>query len=292
MPATHEVRLPGGRTLHAAETGDPRGVAVIAHPGTPGGALPFPPAAEEDARSRGIRLVAYDRPGYAGSTPQPGRSVADAAADTAAVADALGIGRFATYGLSGGGPHALACAALLPDRVSAAVTVSSPAPRDAECLDWYAGQGEDNVREHRTAEAGAEPLRRLLAPAREGMLAARPEQMEEGLGTLLSEPDRRILTHELSAWLLAAGAHGMARGVEGWVDDDRAFVTGWGFSPADVRVPVRVWHGAHDRFIPVAHGRWLAAAIPGAETEISEADGHLSLTTGRLPDVHAWLVQR
>ena len=116
--------------------------------------------------------------------------------------------------------------------------------------------------------------------------------MEEGLGTLLSEPDRRILTRELSAWLLASGAHGMAHGVEGWVDDDRAFVTGWGFSPADVRVPVRLWHGVHDRFIPVAHGRWLAAAIPAAEAEISEADGHLSLTTGRLPDVHAWLVQR
>src|SRR3954469_6493893 len=120
MPSRQSIATEGGRTLHVVEDGDFGGLPVIVHGGTPGGAEPLHRPWVEDARGRGIRLIAYDRPGYGPSTPQPGRSVADAAADVAATADALGLDRFATWGASGGAPHALAMAALLPDRVVAA----------------------------------------------------------------------------------------------------------------------------------------------------------------------------
>ena len=136
----HDVRTPDGRKLHVLEGGDPDGLPVVVHHGTPGGALQYEPHAV-DAAERGIRLLSYDRPGYGGSTPHEGRSVADAAADVSAIADALGIGDFGTYGGSGGGPHTLACAALLPDRVVGAVAIASVAPFPAEGLDWLARHG-------------------------------------------------------------------------------------------------------------------------------------------------------
>lgn len=289
MPRAHTATAPGGRTLHAVEDGDPDGMPVVVQPGTPGGAEPLYAPWVDDARSRGIRLIAYDRPGYGPSTPRPGRAVADAAADVAALADALGVDRFATWGVSGGGPHALACAALLPGRVTAAAALGSPAPYDAAGLDWFAGQAEDNVAEHRTAAAGAERLRRLLGPARSGMLAARPEQMRDGLGALLHPLDAELVEGAAAAYLLGSSQHGLAPGLDGWVDDDRAFVTPWGFDPASIRVPVLLMHGEHDGFIPVAHGRWLAARIPGVEARISGQDAHLTLSLRRIPEVHEWL---
>ena len=291
MPTTHRVPTTGGRSLHVVEDGDPGGVPVLAHHGTPSGAEPpFAPWVR-DAAERGIRLIAYDRPGYGRSDPQTGRTVANAATDAAAIADALGIDRFATWGVSGGGPHALACAALLPDRVTAAATLGSPAPYDADGLDWLEGQGEDNVVEHRRAAEGLEPLRELLEPPRRAMLEARPEQLADELASLLTEVDRDALTGELAAYLLGSSQHGLEQRLDGWLDDDRAFVTPWGFSPTDIRVPVKILHGVHDRFVPATHGRWLAGRIPGAEAEISDEDGHVTLIW-RLPEVHAWLTAR
>jgi pimeloyl-ACP methyl ester carboxylesterase len=292
MPARHSVATHDGRTLQVVEDGDPGGQPAIVHGGTPGGAEPLYRPWVEDALARGIRLVAYDRPGYGPSTPRPGRTIADAAADVAAIADALGIDRFATWGASGGGPHALATAALLPDRVVAAAALGSPAPFDAHGLDWFAGQEDDNVNEHRAAVAGPETLRRMLAPARDGMLAARPSQMLEGLGSLLHPLDAELVHGEVAEYLLRSAQHGLERSIDGWVDDDRAFVTPWGFDPADVRVPVLIRHGVHDRFIPVAHGRWLADRIPRAEAHISEDDAHLTLSIRRIPEVHEWLTRR
>jgi pimeloyl-ACP methyl ester carboxylesterase len=291
MPTTHSVAAPGGRTLHVAEAGDPGGRPVIVHAGTPGGAEPIRAVWADDARARGLRLITYDRPGYGPSTPQPGRTVADAAADVAAVADALGLDRFATWGASGGGPHALAAAALLPERVTAAAVLASPAPFDAEGLDWFAGQAEDNVNEHHAAVDGADALRQMLAPAREGMLAARPNQMLEGMGSLLHPLDAAIMDAEVSGYLLSSSQHGIGPGLDGWVDDDRAFVTPWGFDPRDVRVPVLLMHGVHDLFIPVTHGRWLAERIPGVDARISDDDAHLTLSIRRIPEVHEWLTR-
>jgi pimeloyl-ACP methyl ester carboxylesterase len=291
VPTTHTVGAGPGRTLHVVEDGDPRGIPVLVHPGTPGGAEPFYRPWVEDARDRGIRLIAYDRPGYGPSTPQPGRRVADAAADAWLIADSLGIDRFATWGVSGGGPHALACAALLGDRVTAAASLASPAPYDADGLDWYAGQAEDNLVEHGAAVEGAEPLRRLLEPARRGMLAAQPAEMRAGMGDLLDPLDAALFDDEVSAYLLRGSQHGLADGLDGWVDDDLAFVTPWGFAPEDCATPVLLMHGEHDRFIPASHGRWLAARIPRVDARISGDDAHLTLSIRRIPEVHEWLMQ-
>jgi pimeloyl-ACP methyl ester carboxylesterase len=289
MPTTHSVATPEGRTLHVAEGGDPNGRPVIVHGGTPGGAEPLRDAWADDARERGLRMISYDRPGYGPSTSQPGRTVARAASDVAAIADTLGFDRFATWGASGGGPHALAVAALLPERVTAAAVLASPAPFDADGLDWFAGQADDNVNEHRAAVAGEEPLRQMLAPAREGMLGAQPTQMLEGMGSLLHPLDAAIMNGEVARYLLASAQHGLAPGLDGWVDDDRAFVTPWGLDPGAVRVPVLLLHGEHDRFIPVSHGRWLAGRIPGVEARFSDEDAHLTLSIRRIPEVHEWL---
>jgi pimeloyl-ACP methyl ester carboxylesterase len=291
MPTTHTVATSDGRDLHVAEGGEPDGRAVFMHAGTPGGAEPLRRGWSDDAAARGLRLIAYDRPGYGPSTPQPGRTVADAAADTATIADALGVERFLTWGHSGGGPHALACAVLLPDRVDAAAVMASPAPFDADGLDWFEGQAEDNVNEHRAAVDGERRLRMLLAPAREALLSAQPNQMLDGMGSLLAGPDAELMHGEVAEYLLAGTKHGIEHTVDGWVHDDRAFVTPWGFDPAGARVPVLLWHGVQDRFIPVAHGRWLARRVPGAEARISEEDAHLTLSIKRIPEVHEWLTR-
>jgi pimeloyl-ACP methyl ester carboxylesterase len=293
LARTHTVSTPEGRALHVIEDGAGGGFPVFVHHGTPGAADPFYRSWVDDANERGIRLIAYDRPGYGGSDPHPGRRVADAAGDVRAIADALGLERFATWGESGGGPHTLACAALIPERLTAAAVLCSPAPFDAEGLDWFAGQAQDNIEEHETALRGAEPLRRLLAPAREGMLAAEPEQLREGLGSLLSDVDAELVTGEVAAHLLAGVHNGLAPGLDGWVDDDLAFVSPWGFDPADAgAVPVLLLHGVHDNFIPPTHARWLAERIPGVDARVSDADGHLTLTMRRVPEVQAWLTEQ
>ena len=125
-----DLQLSDGRTLHFYDTGGEdadTSLAVFWHHGTPNTGAP-PEPLFVTAAERGIRWVSYDRPGYGGSTPRPGRDVASAAADVASIADTLGIGQFAVMGHSGGGPHALACAALLPGRVQATIAASGTAP--------------------------------------------------------------------------------------------------------------------------------------------------------------------
>jgi pimeloyl-ACP methyl ester carboxylesterase len=287
----HEVRAPDGRALVAIEEGDPDGVPVLYHHGTPGSGLLYP-AWSSDAAERGIRLIGYDRAGYGGSDRRPGRAIADVAADVAAIADALGVARFATWGVSGGGPHALACAALLGDRVVAAATFAGAAPSDAPDLDFMAGMGEDNIQEFEAAFAGEETLRPLLEAMAGGMLGATPEQLVEQLRTILSPPDVAVLTGELAEFLIASIAAGIKRGVDGWLDDDLAFVKPWGFDPAAISVPLQVWQGEQDLMVPAAHGQWLASHLPGAEAQISGEDGHLTLTEVRLGEVHSWLAAR
>src|ERR687893_555599 len=158
---THEVSTGDGRTLAVVETGAADGPVVLGQHGTPGSGR-FHRAEIESAERIGLRLLAYDRPGYGGSTRQPGRDVAGAATDVAAIMDTLGAERFATYGWSGGGPHALACAALLDGRCAAVATIAGVAPADAPGLEFMAGMGEGNVEEFGTAREGREPLEALL----------------------------------------------------------------------------------------------------------------------------------
>jgi pimeloyl-ACP methyl ester carboxylesterase len=287
----HTVEAPGGRTLRVLEDGDPGGVPVIAHHGTPGSRLLYRRWVE-DATERGIRLIAYDRPGYGGSDRRPGRSVADVAADVEAIADALGLDRILTQGRSGGGPHALACAALLGDRVAAAATLASVAPYDAEGLDFLAGMGEDNVEEIGAAIEGAEALGPLLEEFAPRLLEADPDELVEGLKSLLSPPDVAVVDGGLAEELIAVTSEGIRTTRGGWLDDDLAFLKPWGFELDSISVPLQVWQGRQDLMVPLAHGEWLARHLPGADVRLSDDDGHLSIEHLRIGELHAWLVER
>jgi pimeloyl-ACP methyl ester carboxylesterase len=280
-----------GRRLAVLDAGEESGPAVFVSHGTPGSGLLWREAIE-DAESRGMRLLAYDRPGYGGSDPHPGRNVADAAGDVSALADALGIERFAVEGGSGGGPHALACAALLPDRLVAAACLAGVAPYPAEGLDWLDGMGEDNVREFSAVLAGRDELEAFLNAMTGEMLSAEPDALADALRTLCSPVDAAVLTGEFAEYLLAAVRRAVGETIEGWIEDDFAFVSPWGFELEDIQVPVQLWHGAEDRFVPIAHGRWLAERIPGVEAHLSDDDGHLTIQISRIGAVHGWLLER
>jgi pimeloyl-ACP methyl ester carboxylesterase len=272
---------PDGRALDVYEDGDPSGVAVLVHHGTPGAGTLYGPWAA-DAAARGIRQIAYTRPGYGGSTRDTGRSVASAAADAAAIMDALGIERFGTWGASGGGPHALACAALLGDRVAAAATLGSIAPR-AEGLDHFGGMGPEGVRELEATLAGEAELRAYI----DRSVAEPPEPR-----VLFGQADLAALGGALGTYLVDGIRAGTEGGFDGWVDDDLAFVGPWGFDVGEIAVPVQVWQGRQDRMVPEAHGAWLARRLPRADVRISPDDGHITLLERRVGDVHAFLLQR
>ena len=279
------------RTLDVHEAGDPAGLPVIFHHGTPSAGLPYKTHAAL-AREQGIRLIGYDRPGYAGSTRAKGRRVKDCVADVTAIADALRLERFATWGVSGGGPHALACAALCDDRLKATASLASVAPLAADGLDWLAGMGEDNHVEFGKTLDGEEALRGFCAPVAKEMIAADPEELVRVLDSLLGPADRAVLTGAFAEYMHQCDVHGLTHGVDGWIDDDFAFVQPWGFEVGDISSPVLLLHGEDDRFVPVSHGHWLAARIPGVETRIDSADGHLTLFEGRMREVNAWLIAR
>jgi pimeloyl-ACP methyl ester carboxylesterase len=256
-------------------------VDVIFHHGTPSTARVYP-RWEQD----GVRLIGFERPGYGTLPRKPGRRIADVVDDVVALADSLGIERFATWGLSGGAPHALACAALLPDRVVACAAIGSPAPPDADGLDWLAGQGEGNIVEHQTAMQGETALRPVLEQEHAAMVAGGPAGFREALASLLSGADAEALDDEL-----AEHFHASLGELDGWIDDDLAFTRPWGFEVGQIRVPVLIRHGEQDKFCPPAHARWLAEHIPGAELQLTPDDGHLTLYQHGIPGVHDWLLR-
>ncbi|MEJ7630843.1 MAG: alpha/beta hydrolase [Nocardioidaceae bacterium] len=284
------VPLPDGRSLHAYEGGDPSGQLVVVHHGTPGSGL-LRREWVEDAREHGIRLVGYDRAGYGGSTRHQGRSVADVAPDIAALADSLGADRFLTWGASGGGPHALACAANLPDRVVAAASVASVAPYDAVGLDFLDGMGQDNLDEFGAAALGEQALRPYLSAQTAGLLAASPESLREAMDGLLSDVDRDALTGETAEFVHGSMTSGLRQSCDGWLDDDLAFVSAWGFDVDSIVVPVLVMQGEQDLMVPFAHGRWLAAAVLSATVRLMADEGHISLAA-KVPEVHDWLLSQ
>jgi pimeloyl-ACP methyl ester carboxylesterase len=281
----------GDRVLGIYEDGPSDGPVILYHHGTPAAGGPFS-LWVDDVAARGARLVSYDRPGYGVSTPVPGRTVADAAADSAAIMDALGVERFATWGISGGGPHALACAALLPDRVVAAASLAGVTPFDAPGINYFRGMGQDNLVEFGLAMGGREHIEPFAEQQAKEMLGASASEITEMLATLVSEPDRAVLDGSVGEYFVATMPTNFAAGAGGWVDDDFAFLWPFGFDVAAISVPTLVVHGEQDRFVPVDHGRWLASEIPDAETWISPDDGHLTLMVNRVPDVHGWLLER
>ena len=285
------VTTSDGRVLTVREDGDPEGFPVLFISGTPGSSTIYEPHAR-DAAERGIRLFSYDRPGYGGSTRQKDRNVADCASDIAAVCDGLGIDQFGVWGISGGGPHALAAAALLPGRVIAAAALASVAPYDAEGLNFLEGMGEKNVEEFGTIFEGEDVHRASMEKQRHELLSATPEQLLELWQTLLGPSDREVATGALAAFLLDHMRAGIGSSGDGWIDDGRAFVAPWGFDLASIRVPVQLWHGEQDQFVPHAHGVWLAEHIPGVDAHLTAEDGHLTLAERRVSEVHGWLLER
>jgi pimeloyl-ACP methyl ester carboxylesterase len=270
------VGLSDGRLLEALVAGPEGGVPLVCHHGTPFAAAPRPVALAV-ARDHGLRTIIANRPGYAGSTARPARTVADVASDTAALLDQLGHGRFLTLGWSGGGPHALACAALLGDRCMAAATVGGVAPADAGGLAWLDGMGPENVEEFTLARSGGLAFSSFLERSAATMADVSGAQLAASLGGLVSDVDRDTLTHELADSLAASLRSALSRGVEGWREDDLAFLAPWGFDPGAVRGPVAVWQGGQDLMVPPSHGAWLADHVPAARRWLLPAEGHLSL---------------
>jgi pimeloyl-ACP methyl ester carboxylesterase len=287
----HELTTADGRTLRIYDSGDPDGHPVFGLHGTPGcGRLRQ--SAIDSARDNGLRLLSHDRPGYGGSSRQPGRLIRDVAADVATIADQLGIDRFGVWGISGGGPHALACTALLPERVIAGVSIASPAPIDADGLDYFADMGDMNAEEVEILAKGAEHHIAWLREQADAMQTGSAEDLRTALATLLSPVDREALTNELAAYLHENFRLAMAQGVEGWHDESVAELSPWAFDVGTIRVPMQVWHGQQDRFVPVSHGRWLGDQVPGAELQIIADDGHISLIERGVPLAQDWLASR
>ncbi len=286
MAETRQVEAPDGRTLRVEAAGDGERVVVV-QLGTPNGGVLYEPWVD-DAASRGLTLVTYDRPGYGGSSRRPGRSVADCAGDVRAIGRSMGFERCAVWGFSGGGPHALACAALLPDLVEAVAVIGSPAP-EAPGLDHLDGMMDENREDIELFRSDRELWERRGRSDREDMLAMSVADLAEAWSEGASPGDGALLHTGFGAWLHRAVVAGLAPSADGWLDDAVAFNTAWGFDPAGIAVPVKVWHGVDDRFVPIQQGRWLAETIPGAEAEIRDGDGHLRVAATCIGDVHEWL---
>lgn len=285
------VTAPDGRTLCAAEWGDPAGFPVFALHGTPGGRLNRHPTPSRYAEA-GARVITYDRAGYGRSDRHAGRSVVDVVGDVVAIADAFGVGEFAVTGGSGGGPHCLAVAARLPDRVVRARCVVGVAPYPADGLDWFDGMDPLNVKEFGWALAGEDVLVPELTRELEEMAARVAVDPSKLLGDdwELDEADRAVMARSDMAAVLREATAELARGGPyGWVDDDLAFTRPWGFDLAEIRVPVEVRYGAKDVLVPAAHGAWLAAHVPHARVVVEDEQGHLA-DPDAVVELMAWLV--
>ncbi len=268
-----DIELEDGRIVHAYKQDVAADIHLLWHHGTPNIGTPPQPLFNASAGLR-IGWFSFDRPGYGGSTPLPGRDIASAAGDAAAVADALEVDRFAVMGHSGGGPHALACAALLPDRVTAAVIASGLAPLEAEGLDWFAGMIPSGEASLRAAIDGPDAKERYETSGVE----YDPEFTASDLAALAGE----------WSWLGEVVGPAVAEGPGGLIADDLAYVTPWGFNPAEISAPILFLHGGKDRIVPSSHSQWLADRCPKAELRLSPEDGHVSILTSAVPALE-WL---
>ncbi len=280
MSSPDHLRLPDGRRLDLRVSGPPDGAPFIFHHGTPGAATASR-ALERAVHERGLCFVTTSRPGYGDSSRQPGRSVVDVVADTRAVLAVLGAERCLIGGWSGGGPHALACAARLEEAV-AVLSIASVAPYHAAGLDWMAGMGEENVTEFEAAFEGEERLRAYLDQVREHLLDVTVADIVTSLDTLLPDVDRAALTGEFGEDMAASFRQALRTGVDGVVDDDLAFTKDWGFELDEIAIPIMIWQGSADLMVPFSHGQWLAVRLPRASAHLEDGQGHLSIGLGAL----------
>lgn len=277
------VELAQGRRLVAEVAGPEAAPAVVFHHGTPGSSWSEPRLVDAVV-ARGWRYVAPTRAGYGESTRDEGRDVAAVAADTERLCDHLGAVRFATVGWSGGGPHALACAAAMPERCVGAVTVAGVAPYVPEAFDWTEGMGPTNVEEFRLSLEDRPRYHEMLAEFRTALLAMEPEKvtsLRELFGDLVSDADEAAADRAFCAYMVHNAHAALHEGIDGWIDDDDAFTRPWGFGLDEVEVPVVVLQGDHDLMVPPAHAEWLGRHVPGAQLHRFGDEGHLSLIARR-----------
>jgi pimeloyl-ACP methyl ester carboxylesterase len=280
-----------GRSLTVYDAGDPGGRPILFHHGTPMSGIPFEPHIVY-ARERGIRLVSFDRAGYGDSSRNAHRTVADVAQDVEAIADGLGLDRLATWGLSGGGPHALATAAGLDDRVVAVAAAASVAPPDRPDFELTDGMGEGNIVEFGLARQGEEALRPFLEHEAADIEDLDVPGLVDSMRTVLSDLDAATIEGEFGEHLLQCFSTGLAGGVDGWLDDDLAFVQPWGFELERISKPTLVIQGRQDMMVPWSHGEWLAENVPEAEAWLREDEGHLTLLARLAPSIYGWLLAR
>jgi pimeloyl-ACP methyl ester carboxylesterase len=265
------VALPDHRRLGIAHFGAPTGTPVLYFHGHPGSRLDLRMIDPGDVAGRvGCRVVAVDRPGYGLSPNHPGRTLLNWRDDVAALADALGIARFAVLGYSGGGPYAAACAAALPDRVTAAVIVSGVGPREAPGQTRSPGW---------VYSATPEPLRTTLMRMTAAAARRTPERLAVNLTrAALPRADRVALSDpRVAAGLTATFREAFRTGYLGALRDAELYAQPWGFRLADIAVPVMLWHGEADVNVPASVGRYVAAAIPGCRATFRTGEGHVSI---------------
>ncbi|MFG2584811.1 alpha/beta fold hydrolase [Streptomyces malaysiensis] len=278
------VPMPDGRVTEILTYGTGTAGTLLCHAGTPGGLVPRAPFAKV-CDEFGLRYVMAGRPGYGKSSPRPGRVMADIAEDMACVLDHLGVETFLTMGGSGGGPHVLACAALLPERCEAAAALVSPAPIDADGLDYYAGMGPENVEEWKLAEQGRAAVEPWLKKTVAGWGEITAADFVAAYHGALPPVDRELCTTEYGDLMMSWLRKATSTGVEGWLEDDLALVTPWGFDLGSITTPVTIWTGKLDQMVSYEHCVWLARAIPGADLHVIAEHGHLSVQHVYLPDI-------
>jgi pimeloyl-ACP methyl ester carboxylesterase len=286
--AEQDVRTPDGRIVRTASYGPLDGFPVLWHHGNPGSRVA--PLGDDELEAAGVRLIAYDRPGAGGSTPRPGRRVADVRDDVPAIAAAWELEKFGTAGISGGGAFTLATAALFPERVIAAAVLSGAAPIDADGLDFTAGMSETNTQAAEEEEKDRQAELLEGEPMRQAILAD-PRQALLGFAEEFPPADREALRRpEIMSPIAEGMAECLRVSAEGWLDDSGAFAGPWGFDVATIAVPVGIWQGREDTATPITHARWLAARIPQAE--LHELEGGHYAPYLRLPEILRWLAER
>jgi len=287
---TTMVVTPDGRELCVELGGDPDGRAILGFQGSPSGRRMMDEWLD-GARMDGVLLISYDRPGYGDSTSNPSRTVRDCASDVRAIASALGVQRLAVWGVSGGAPHALACAALLDGLVCGCVVFSSLAPFEEHGLDWFDDMGCDLVADAQLLLDSPEAAREAWKKFRVDLLDLSSEQIELR-AQKLPTADMAAISY-FRRWLLATNFEdAFAPGIEGKWEDGCAYLSPWEIDLEAIRVPVRLWHGMSDDVVPMQHSLWLDGRIPTSELHSARGEGHLSVFINHLVESQTWLLEQ
>jgi pimeloyl-ACP methyl ester carboxylesterase len=274
------LELADGRRLDVY-LADGDGTPVVYHHGTPSSGIP-PDGWPDAFAERGLRYIAWSRPGYGDSTRNEGRDVASVARDVAEVLDKLGIDRAYTIGWSGGGPHAMATAALLGERIRGGASIAGVAPYPAPGIDWFEGMGPENIEEFGASLEGAEALIAFKERAYPIWSKVSAADVAQAFGELIDHVDRGSLTGSFAENMAETMREALRNGYWGWFDDDMAFARGWGFDLGSMSVPFHVWQGSHDKMVPYAHGQWLAEHVGSACVHLHPEEGHLTLAVGSI----------